>query len=57
MGCEEYSVPVGEDINADGQVDALLLRRGHSYVPEGQLYPLNASWIRLNKVKPKELLV
>lgn len=45
MGVEEYSVPVGEDINADGRVDALLLRRGHSYVLEDRLYPLNADLV------------
>ena len=55
MGCEEYSVPVGEDTNADGQVDELLLKYGHSYVPEDRLFPPNDSWIWLNKVKPNEL--
>ena len=48
-------MPVGVDINADGQVDELLLRCGHSYVPEDRLFPLNDSWIWLNKVKPDEL--
>ena len=44
-------------INAGGRVYALILRRGHSYALEGQLYPLNDFWIRLNKAIPKEFSV
>ncbi len=52
MGVEEYGVLVVGDIDADGRVDALLLGRGYSYVPEGQPYPGNVSWIWLNKASP-----
>jgi hypothetical protein len=53
MVVEEYGVLVMADMDADGRVDALLLGRGHFYVPEGQPYPNNVSWIWLNKLAPE----
>jgi hypothetical protein len=50
MGVEEYGVLGMGDGDADGRVNALLLGRGHSYLPEGLPYPRNVFWIWSNKL-------
>lgn len=51
-GVGEYGVLVVGDIDADGRLDALMLGRGQSYVPEDGSYSDNVSWAWLNKVDP-----
>jgi len=49
-GVGQYGVLVVGDVNADSRVDALMLGRGQSYVPEDGSYSDNVSWLWLNKV-------